>query len=90
MRVMMELYRFAPITKHVSASQCEIIILIWEPVVRICAEVPKAVAVCLIFYNFWTFVVHSENRKERSQIFLYYYTVLFRREKMCFQGGFKI
>jgi len=29
MRVMMKLYLFAPIAKHVFASQCKVVVFIW-------------------------------------------------------------
>jgi hypothetical protein len=60
---MMKLYLFAPTTKHISGTQCKVVVFIGLPVVRISFDVPEAGAICVIAHYFWTFVVHSGDRE---------------------------
>jgi hypothetical protein len=61
-RIMMKLNLFGPITKHITGSQCKIVVFIGLPVVRISCDVPEAGAICVIVQYCWTFVVHSGER----------------------------
>lgn len=60
---MMKLYLFAPITKHITCSQCKVVVFIGLPVVRISFDVPEAGAIHVIVQYFGTSVVHSEERE---------------------------
>ena len=59
----MKLYLFAPTTKHIFGSQCEVVVFIGQPVVRISFDVPEAGAICVIVQYFWTMVLHSGDRE---------------------------